>query len=99
MVPSLKLCCRLIQGSAQGRQVNKGGGSTEGKRPSALYGTWQKDTVRNQMCYTVPGKRIYGKGKDQIKRPSAINVTWQKKGLSMLYGMALGKRILGKKRI
>jgi hypothetical protein len=51
------------------------------------------------MCYTVPGKRIYGKGKDQIKRPSAINVTWQKKGLSMLYGMALGKRILGKKRI
>jgi hypothetical protein len=38
------------------------------------------------MCYTVPGKRIYGKGKDQVKRPSEINGTWQKKGLSMLYG-------------
>jgi hypothetical protein len=56
------------------------------ERPSALFGYWQKDTVRNQMCYTVPGKRIYGKGKDQVKRPSEINGTWQKKGLSMLYG-------------
>ncbi len=27
------------------------------ERPSALFGTWQKDTVRNQMCYTVPGKK------------------------------------------
>jgi hypothetical protein len=57
-IPGLKLCCRLIQGSAQGCQVNKGGGSTEGKRPSALYGTWQKDTLKDQVRYSAIGKRI-----------------------------------------
>lgn len=57
-IPGLKLCCRLIHGSAQGCQVNKGGGSTEGKRPSALYGTWQKDTLKDQVRYSAIGKRI-----------------------------------------
>jgi hypothetical protein len=67
-----------------------GEGSTvvQVKRPSALYGTWQKDTLKDQVRYSVLGKQVkipsalygiwqkdtvYGKGKYQVKRPSATN--------------------------